>query len=192
MELDSQENPGEIKRREWSWTLKRTQEEGVELDSQENPGEIKRREWSWTLKRTQEQGVELDSQENPGEIKRREWSWTLKRTQEQGVELDSQENPGEIKSREVELGSNSRLVCLAAKLFFNSCFSDTVFVTLLRTAVATATSEARKLIVGDKALRQYPKTTTSEEKGEPKRNRTEKEIRKAEFMVVGQACKVVL
>ena len=29
--------------------------------------------------------------------------------------------------------------CLAAKLFFNSCFSDTVFVTLLRTAVETAT-----------------------------------------------------
>ena len=170
----------------------------MELDLSREP---KSREWSWTLKRTQEQGVELDSQENPTagsgaglsrEPKSREWSWTLKRTQKQGVELDSQENPGEIRSREVELGSNSRLVCLAAKLFFNSCFSDTVFVTLLRTAVATATSEARKLIVGDKALRQYPKTTTSEEKGEPKRNRTEKEIRKAEFMVAGQACKVVL
>ena len=101
----------------------------MELDSQENPGEVKSRE------------VELDSQENPGEIKGLE------------VELDSQENRGEVKSREVELGSNSRLVCLAAKLFLNSCFSDTVFVTLLRTAVATATSEARKLIVGDKALR---------------------------------------
>ena len=48
VELDSQENPGEIKSRE------------VELDSQENPGEIKSRE------------TVLDSQENPGEIKRRE------------------------------------------------------------------------------------------------------------------------
>ena len=44
VELDSQENPGEIKRKE------------VKLDPQENPGEIKRKE------------VKLDPQENPGEI----------------------------------------------------------------------------------------------------------------------------
>ena len=44
MELDSQESPGEIKRRE------------VELDSQESPGEIKRRE------------VELDSQEDSQQL----------------------------------------------------------------------------------------------------------------------------
>ena len=31
-----------------------------------------------------------------------------------------------MKSREVELGSHSLLVCLAAELFLNSCFSDTV------------------------------------------------------------------
>ena len=50
------------------------------------------------------------------------------------------QNTGEIKSREVELGSKSRMDCLAAELFLNSCFSDTVFLTLLRTAVETAIS----------------------------------------------------
>ena len=41
-----------------------------------------------------------------------------------------------MKSREVELGSHSRMVCLAAaQVFLNSCFSDAVFVTLLRAAV---------------------------------------------------------
>ena len=55
-------------------------------------------------------------------------------------------SPGEITSREVELGSRSRTDCLAAELFLNSCFSDTVFVTLLRTAVETAVSEVHKLL----------------------------------------------
>ena len=50
------------------------------------------------------------------------------------------QNTGEIKSREVELGSQSWMDCLAAELFLNSCFSDTVFLTLLRTAVETAIS----------------------------------------------------
>ena len=45
------------------------------------------------------------------------------------VELYPQESPGEIKKREVELDSHSWLVRLAAELFLNSCFSDTVFVT---------------------------------------------------------------
>ena len=36
--------------------------------------------------------------------------------------------------------------CLVAKFFLNSCFSDTVFVTLLRTAVETAISEVHKLL----------------------------------------------
>ena len=35
--------------------------------------------------------------------------------------------------------------CLAAKLFPNNCFSDTVFVILLRTAVETTISEVHKL-----------------------------------------------
>ena len=35
---------------------------------------------------------------------------------------------------------------LASKLFLNSSFSDTVFVTLLRTAVETAASEVHKLL----------------------------------------------
>ena len=38
-----------------------------------------------------------------------------------------------------QLGSHSRMDCLAAELFLSSCFSDTVFMTLLRTAVETAT-----------------------------------------------------
>ena len=76
------------------------------------PGEIKRREVSWTLtkrlnfllrsRRDQEEGGELDSHEEvklpfagPGEIKRRE------------VVLDPRESPGKIKSREVELGPES-------------------------------------------------------------------------------------
>ena len=46
-----------------------------------------------------------------------------------------------MKSREVELGSHSRMNCLAAELFLNSCFSDTVFVT-----VETAVSEVHKLL----------------------------------------------
>ena len=92
----------------------------VELDFQESPGEIKSGE------------VELDSPENPGEIKSRE------------VELDSPENPGQIKNREEELDSHSRTDCLAAELFLNSGFSDTVFVTLLRTAVERAISEVHK------------------------------------------------
>ena len=43
----------------------------------------------------------------------------------------------ETKRRKVELGSHSWMDCLAAELFFNSCFSDAVFVTLFRTAVKT-------------------------------------------------------
>ena len=38
----------------------------------------------------------------------------------------------------MELDSHSRTVCLAAELLLNSCFSDTVFVTLLPTALETA------------------------------------------------------
>ena len=37
----------------------------------------------------------------------------------------------------MELGSHSWMDCLAAELFFNSCFSDAVLVTLFRTAVET-------------------------------------------------------
>ena len=35
-------------------------------------------------------------------------------------------SPGEMESREVELGSRSWMDCLAAELFSNCCFSDTV------------------------------------------------------------------
>ena len=40
----------------------------------------------------------------------------------------------------MELGCHSWMDCLPAELFLSSCFSDTVFVTLLRTAVETASS----------------------------------------------------
>ena len=63
--------------------------------------------------------------------------------------LDLQESPGEIKSREVELGSHRELDNPFFHLFLNSCFSDTVFVTLLRQAVETAVREGHKLLRTD-------------------------------------------
>ena len=76
--------------------------------------------------------MELDPQESPGNIKRKE------------VQLDPQESPGEIQSREVELGSHREVDSPLLQLFLNSCFSDTVFAALLRTAVETAVSEVHK------------------------------------------------
>ena len=55
-------------------------------------------------------------------------------------------SPGEIKSRVVEPGSPSWMDCLAAELFLVSRFSDTVFVTLFRTAAETAISGVHKLL----------------------------------------------
>ena len=46
----------------------------------------------------------------------------------------------------MELGSHSWMDCLAAELPLNSCFSDTVFVTLRCTAVETAVSEVHTLL----------------------------------------------
>ena len=60
------------------------------------------------------------------------------------------QSPGEVKSREVELVSRSRMDCLAAELFLDSRFSDTVFVTLLHTAVETVISEMHKLLLTGK------------------------------------------
>ena len=37
--------------------------------------------------------------------------------------------------------------CLAAEVFLNRCFSDTVFVALFRTAVETAISGVQKLLL---------------------------------------------
>ena len=65
--------------------------------------------------------MELSSQESSGEIKRRE------------AELGSQESPGEIKSTEMELGSHRQLDNPSLQ-FLNSCFPDTVFMTLFCTA----------------------------------------------------------
>ena len=127
--------------------------------SRESPEEIRRRE------------VELDSQERAQKRSGGgKWSWTLKREprtdQEEGSGTGlSRESPIEFKSWETELEraqnseraqkrsragrwswTHSRMVCLAAGLFLNSCFSDTVLVTLLRTAVGIAVSEVQKLL----------------------------------------------
>ena len=60
--------------------------------------------------------------------------------------LDPQESPGEIENREVELGSE-KLDNPLLRFFLNSCSTDIVFVILLRTAVETAISEIRKLLL---------------------------------------------
>ena len=57
---NDQQSPGEIKRREVSWTLMK------KLGAFAGPGEIKRREVSWTLMK------KLGAFAGPGEIKRRE------------------------------------------------------------------------------------------------------------------------
>ena len=100
------------------------------LDSHlRGPGEIKRREVELGFRR------KLDSHlRGPGEFKRRE------------VELDPQDSPGEIKSKAVELGCHREWDHPLLHLFLNSCFSDIVFVALLRTALETAISEVRKLL----------------------------------------------
>ena len=46
----------------------------------------------------------------------------------------------------MELGSHSWMDCLAAELFLNSCFLDTVFVTSVHAAVETAISRVHKLL----------------------------------------------
>ena len=61
-----EQSPGEIKRREGSWTLTK------KLDAFAGPGEIKRKE------------VVLDPQVSPEEIKSREVELGLRRDQEQG------------------------------------------------------------------------------------------------------------
>ena len=42
--------------------------------------------------------------------------------------MNLRQSQREMKSKEVELGSHSWMVCLAAELFLNGCFSDIVFV----------------------------------------------------------------
>ena len=62
------------------------------------------------------------------------WSWTLKRHQEMS-------SAGRWRWA---LIAEWCVVCLSAELFLNSCFSDTVFVTLLPTAAEAAISEVLK------------------------------------------------
>ena len=121
------QSPGEIKRREASWTLTN------KLDAFAGPGEIKRREVSWTLTN------KLDAFAGPGEIKRREASWTFTnkldafvgpgKIKRREVVLNPQVSPEEIKSREVELGLKVGLLSL--QLFPNGGATDIVFVTPL-------------------------------------------------------------
>ena len=111
--VDTSQSPGEIKRREVSWTLSKN------LDAFAGPGEIKRREVSWTLTK------KLDALAGPGEIKRRE------------AVLDPQAGTEEIKSREVKLGLRAGLLLL--QLFPNGGATDIVFATLFCiAAVGTA------------------------------------------------------
>ena len=79
--VDASQSPGEIKRREVSWTLSKN------VDAFAGPGEIQRREVSWTLSKN------VVAFAGPGEIKRREVSWTLTKK--------SDADPGDIKRREV-------------------------------------------------------------------------------------------
>ena len=103
----------------WCWTLKRAQEDiksrEVELNPQESPG------------RDQEEGGGAGPSREPEEIKRRE------------MELDPQESP----RRDQEQGGGAglrKLDCPLLQLFPNSCATDIVLATLLRTAVETAIS----------------------------------------------------
>ena len=57
------------------------------------------------------------------------------------VSIESFQSPGERQEQGGGAGLCSRMDCLSAELFLNNCFSDTVFVTLLRTVVETAISE---------------------------------------------------
>ena len=59
---------------------------------------------------------------------------------------ESRRSPGDIKRRQMELGSQSRMDCLAAELLLNSCFLDTILVTLLHTAVKTVIRGAHRLL----------------------------------------------
>ena len=66
---------------------------------------------------------------------------------ERWCQLDPQVSPGEMKSREVELGSESwTTFCIISCSPTLSCSTDTVFVTLLCTAVERAVSEVHKLL----------------------------------------------
>ena len=141
--MDSQENPAEIKIRK------------VELDFQNSPGEIKSRE------------LQLDSQENPGVQEQGSGaglSREPRRVQEQGSGAGFSRKPQErsrgsrwswtLKTAQESSRTGRRswalivgwFNCLAAELFLNSCISDTVFVTLLRTALETAISEVHTLL----------------------------------------------
>ena len=104
--LDTFAGPGELKRREVSWTPTK------KLDT--CPGEIKRREVSWTLTK------KSDAFAGPGQIKR--WE----------VVLDPQASPEEIKSRELVLGLRVGLLLL--QLFPNGRATDIVFVTDLHSS----------------------------------------------------------
>ena len=106
------ESPGEIKRREVSWTLTK------KLATFASPGEIERREVSWT------HAKKLDTFAGPGEIKRREVSWTLKLAQK--------------RSRAGRWSWAQKDGLLLLQQLLNSSATDIVLVTLLRTAVETA------------------------------------------------------
>ena len=103
---------------------RRDQEEGGELDSQEarlsfaGPGEIKRREVSWTLRKKLDFYLRV-----PARSRRGRWCWTLKLAQK--------------RSRAGRWSWAQKVGLILLQLFLNSCATDIVLVTLLRTAVQT-------------------------------------------------------
>ena len=111
--LKTCESPGEIKRREVSWTLVK------KLHTFTGPGEINRWEVCWTLVK------KLNTFTGPGEIKRCEVCWTLKLAQK--------------RSRAGRWSWTLKAGLVLLQLFLNSSAMDTVFVTLLHTAVETET-----------------------------------------------------
>ena len=93
--------------------------------------------------------------ESPGEIKRRKVSLTLTKSWARicGSRRDREEGGGAGPSREPgrdqEQGCGAglrKLDYLLLQLFLNSCATDIVFVSLLRTAVETAISGVLKLL----------------------------------------------
>ena len=149
--LDPQESPGQIKRREV---------ERDESPSQENPRKIKSREVELDPQdikkahRDQQQGGGTGPSREPRPDQEEGGGAGLSREPREDQALKGgagpshhQESPGKIKSEEVELGPlescpDSPLL----QLFLNSCFSDTVFVTLLHAAVKTTISKVHKLL----------------------------------------------
>ena len=112
--LGPDQSPGEIQRREVSWTLTK------KLETFAGPGEIKRREVSWTLTK------KLETFAGQARSRGGRWCWTVK--------LAQKRSSAERWSRALNVG------LLLLQLLLNSSATDIVFVIPLCTAVETAIS----------------------------------------------------